>query len=111
MPPKTVKLWLQHVNHANELFSEQIELSVNGHSLKYPVDTSVAYNTKLIFIAPPTFSQGAVDPFTSPDDRIVMVDKRQETFDLAQLMGGLSREAMFSVTKAKKDALREAAGM
>ena len=111
MPPKTVKLWLQHVNHANELFSEQIELSVNGHSLKYPGDTSVADNSKLIFIAPPTFSQGAVDPFTSPDDRIVMVDKGQETFDLAQLMGGLSREAMFSVTKAKKDALREAAGM
>ena len=52
MPPKTVKLWLQHVNHANELFSEQIELSVNGHSLKYPVDTSVMDNSKLIFIAP-----------------------------------------------------------
>ena len=111
MPPKAVKLWLQHVNHANELFDDQIELSVNGHSLKYPVDTSVADNSKLIFIAPPTFVQGATDPFDNADERIVLVNKGQETLDLAPLMSGLSREAMFSVSKAKKDSLRESAGM
>lgn len=111
LPPKTVKLWLQHVNHADTLFEEQIELSVNGHSLKYVVDTSVADNSKLIFIAPPTFADRTLDPFQDSDQRIVLVNKGQETLDLAPLMSGISREAMFSVSRAKKDSLRDTAGM
>lgn len=111
LPPKTVKLWLQHVNHADPLFEEQIELSVNGHSLKYVVDTSVADNSKLIFIAPPTFTDKTLDPFQDADQRLVLVNKGQETLDLAPLMGGISREAMFSVGRAKKDSLRDNAGM
>lgn len=111
LPPKTVKLWLQHVNHVDTLFEEQIELSVNGHSLKYVVDTSVADNSKLIFIAPPTFADKTLDPFQDPDQRIVLVSKGQETLDLAPLMSGISREAMFSVSRAKKDSLRDTAGM
>lgn len=111
LPPKTVKLWLQHVNHADTLFEEQIELSVNGHSLKYVVDTSVADNSKLIFIAPPTFADKTLDPFQDSDQRIVLVNKGQEALDLAPLMSGISREAMFSVSRAKKDSLRDTAGM
>lgn len=111
LPPKTVKLWLQHVNHVDTLFEEQIELSVNGHSLKYVVDTSVADNSKLIFIAPPTFADKTLDPFQDSDQRIVLVNKGQETLDLAPLMSGISREAMFSVSRAKKDSLRDTAGM
>ena len=111
LPPKTVKLWLQHVNHVDTLFEEQIELSVNGHSLKYVVDTSVADNSKLIFIAPPTFADKTLDPFQDSDQRIVLVNKGQETLDLALLMSGISREAMFSVNRAKKDSLRDTAGM
>ena len=111
VPPKTMKLWLQHVNHADTLFCDQIQLSVNGSSLKYVVDTSVADNSKTVFIAPPVFTNGAVNPFADDSDRIVLVTKDHDRFDLAALMGGISREAMFSVSRAVKDKLREDAGM
>jgi hypothetical protein len=62
MPAKAVKLWLQASNFESELFSSQLELSSNGHSLKYPLDISVADNSKLIFIAPPTFEDETHDP-------------------------------------------------
>ena len=69
MPPKTIKLWLQHANYTSELFSSQLELSSNSHALKYPLDTSVADNSKIIFIAPPTFDEATADPF-SPQERV-----------------------------------------
>ena len=50
LPPKTIKLWLKHINHTVSMFSSQIELSSTGQSLKYPLDLSVADNSKLIFI-------------------------------------------------------------
>jgi hypothetical protein len=99
------------VNHADTLFCDQIQLSVNGSSLKYVVDTSVADNSKTVFIAPPVFTNGAVNPFADDSDRIVLVSKDRDRFDLAALMGGISREAMFSVSRAVKDKLREDAGM
>lgn len=73
MPAKAMKLWLQSCNFESQLFSSQLELSSNGHSLKYPLDTSVADNSKLIFIAPPTFEDGTHDPFSSSAERIVRV--------------------------------------
>ena len=55
MPPKSIKLWLQHANLSSDLFKPQIELSSNGQSLKYPLDVSLADNSKLVFISTPTF--------------------------------------------------------
>ena len=112
MPPATIKLWLQHTNHTSELFESQIDLSVNGQSLKYALDTSVADNSKLIFIAPPTFTDGApLNPFSDDEDRTALVIKEQETLDLAPLMSGISRETYFTVSKKKKNQLRSDAGM
>ena len=111
MPPASIKLWLQHTNHSSELFESQIDLSVNGQSLKYALDTSVADNSKLIFIAPPTFINGAVNPFQDDDNRTTLVTKGQETLDLAALMSGISREICFEASKRKKDELRKDAGM
>ena len=111
MPPKSIKLWLQHTNHTCNLFEPQIQLSVNGLSLKYPLDTSVADNSKLIFIAPPIFADGVHNPFSNNDDRIVVVNKEQETLDLAAMMSGISREVCFEISRRKKDELRKDAGM
>ena len=111
MPPKTIKLWLQHTNHTCDLFEEQIELSVNGHSLKYVLDTSVADNGKLIFIAPPTFINGATNPFKNDDERTTLIKKEHNQLDLAALMGGISREVCFEISRTKKNELRKTAGM
>ncbi len=111
MPAKAVKLWLQNCNFESQLFSSQLELSSNGHSLKYPLDTSVADNSKLIFIAPPTFEDGTHDPFSaSSAARIVRVSGITETLDLAKLMGNISPEVVHQKSNEHKNKLRVARG-
>ena len=89
LPPKTIKLWLKHINYTVDMFSSQLELSVNGQSLKYPLDPSVADNSKLIFIAPPDYEDESLDPFKTTDDRLVLVERGQPAIDLAPLLNEL----------------------
>lgn len=110
MPPKTIKLWLQNINYEQSAFQNQIKLSVNGQSLKYPLDTSVADNSKLLFIAPPTFDDPEVDPFKTSADRIVLVSKRDSTLDLGKLVH-ISPQAIHEKSQKIKNKLREAAGL
>jgi hypothetical protein len=110
MPAKSLKLWLQDVNFESDVFSEQLELSVNGQSLKYPLDSSVADNSKIIFIAPPTFDDDTLNPFETAEDRIVKVDRINASFDLASLMENVSPQKCFEKTQKHKDRLREASG-
>lgn len=110
MPAKSVKLWLQDCNFESDVFNEQMELSVNGQSLKYPLDTSVADNSKIIFIAPPSFESARSNPFSSDDDRIVKVDRGQPTLDLASLMSDISPQRCHEKAQKHKDKLRETAG-
>lgn len=106
MPAKAVKLWLQNANFESQLLSSQLELSSNGHSLKYPLDISVADNSKLIFIAPPTFEDETHDPFSSPADRIVRVSGISDTLDLASLMANISPEVVYQKSNEHKNKLR-----
>ena len=110
MPAKAIKLWLQNANFESELFSEQLELSSNGHSLKYPLDVSVADNSKLIFIAPPTFEDGTHDPFSAAADRVVRVSGITETLDLAKLMEDISPEVVHQKSNKHKNRLRQQRG-
>lgn len=117
MPPKSIKLWLQDANYESDVFSDQLQLSVNGQSLKFPLDTSVADNSKIIFIAPPIFESNPFssepeiqNPFESDDDRIILVEREQPTFDLAALMPDISPQKCFEKSQIHKDKLREAAG-
>mgnify|MGYP000352986714 FL=1 len=110
MPAKAVKLWLQNSNFESQLFASQLELSSNGHSLKYPLDASVADNSKLIFIAPPTFEDGTHDPFGSSSERIVRVSGLSETLDLAGLMNNISPEVVHQKSNEHKNKLRVARG-
>ena len=111
LPPKTVKLWLKHINHTVELFRSQLELSSTGQSLKYPLDLSVADNSKLIFIAPPDFDDTKLDPFKSPEDRIVLVENEHPAVDLVPLLNDVSPEAVFTDGIKIKDELRKKAGL
>ena len=110
MPPKTLKLWLQQINYTQQVFADQIELSANGQSLKYGLDTSVADNSKILFIAPPTFDEPELDPFTTPDNRIVLVKKTYDSFDLGK-MAHLSAQAMYDKSQKFKNELRQKAGL
>jgi len=111
MPPKSVKLWLQNINYTVPLFKDQVLLSVNGQSLKHPLDTSVADNSKLIFIAPPVFEDPSSNPFVTDTDRIVRVDRSRASFDLAALMNALNPESCFALGQQIKDELRQKSGI
>lgn len=108
---KTIKLWLQHINYTSDLFKNQLELSVNGQSLKYPLDISVADNSKLIFVSPPTFADDTKDPFNSSADRIILVDKQDPQLQLAKLVANLSPQQVYETSQTIKNKLRETNGL
>lgn len=110
MPPKAIKLWMQHINYTVDQLTDQLQLSATGQSLKYPLDPSVADNSKIIFIAPPTFAESVNNTFGTDEDRIVLVEREQPSFDLAALMNNISPQACFEKAQKIKNELRAASG-
>lgn len=48
-----VRQWFEYLNFSNPALTGQIKLSDSEQALHWPLDRTVAYNSKLIFIAPP----------------------------------------------------------
>lgn len=111
LPPKTLKLWLKHINQSISLFKDQMSLSATGQALKYPLDPSVADNSKLIFISPPDFTEPGLDPFASAQDRIAIVNRPETTFDLATAVSSMSPEKVHEEGIEIKEALRDRSGL
>ena len=105
MPVASVKLWLQNCNYESELFTNQLDLSANGSTLKYKLDISVADNSKLIFVAPPMYEDPTHDPFSTAAERIVRVSGITETLDLAAICN-ISPEGVFQRTTEHKNRIR-----
>lgn len=106
VPPKALKLWLKDINHTCPEFERQITLSNTGQALSYRLDASVADNSKLIFIAPPTFEDGSMDPFENTEDRIVYVKRESPTVALAPLVLATNPEKSFEQTSKLRERLR-----
>ena len=109
LPPATQKLWLTHTNTNIDYFKDQVGLSVNGQSLTYPLDISLADNSKLIFIAPPQFQDNVVNPFASNDDRMTLVRKTNAQLELDHLVN-LSPEAVYNSVSDLKNIMRREQG-
>tara|TARA_B100000902_G_scaffold393264_1_gene447159 strand:- start:1820 stop:4336 length:2517 start_codon:yes stop_codon:yes gene_type:complete len=109
LPPATQKLWLTNTNAKVKLLRDQVGLSVNGLSLTYPLDVSLADNSKLIFIAPPQFQDGVVNPFVTNDDRMALVRKTEGELSLDELVD-LSPEAVYNSVTDIKNKLRKDQG-
>ena len=82
--PVELKRYLQHLNFENAWLKDQITLSSNALALCYPLDVSVADNSKLIFIGTPVFD-GAQNPFEDDEDRIVFVQKGRSCVNSAAI--------------------------
>lgn len=48
-----LRQWFEHINFSVPALSDQIKLSDSQQALHWPLDRTVAYSSKLIFIAPP----------------------------------------------------------
>jgi len=107
--PRVMKTWLQYINLSIEEYRKSITLSENGHSLSYPLDPSVADNSKLIYIAPPTFADVQDDPFAGQhQNRIIKVTGRQySTFDLEDYAMDAQLPAVAKMVSELKDEKRE----
>ncbi len=90
--PSSLKLWITHVNLSSPFLRQTVSLSPNGTSLIFPLDPSVASNSQLIFIAPPDFQGGVVDPFASIDDRFTAVSGGATAVNIKALLASVSPE-------------------
>lgn len=86
--PKTLKEFMKMLNYETDILSDQLSLSANGQSLSYPLDPSVADNSKLIYLAPPRFT-GVQDPIQ--EERFVHVKRAQATLDLSSYINNPER--------------------
>lgn len=48
-----LRQWFEHINFTNPALSDEVKLSDSHQALQWPLDRTVAYCSKLIFIAPP----------------------------------------------------------
>ena len=75
-----LKSWLQWINLQDPL-ADQLSLSVNGATLKYPVDVTTCQNDKLLYIAPPVIRDARPEPVELPP-RIKTVHRERERVPL-----------------------------
>ena len=92
----------------NRFLADQLKLSANGQSISYPLDVSLADNSKLIYIAPPKFS-GVQDPVAG--DRFVRIDRSSPILDINSLIKDVNPEKVHSLSTQIKDGLRKKAGL
>ena len=103
--PKVLKETLKLLNYETEFLAERLTLSANGQSLSYKLDPGVADNSKIIYIAPPTFIGDVKDPITGP--RFVKVDRGSSTLDLSALLFSVNPERVHNLGVQIKDNLRK----
>ena len=106
--PRALKEWLRTLNYEIDFLADQLSLSANGQSISYPLDVSLADNSKLIYIGTPKFD-GVQDPVTG--DRFVRIDRGSPTLDISNLMKDVNPEKVHSLTVQIKDGLRKKAGL
>ena len=106
--PRALKEWFRSLNYEIPMLAEQLKISTNGHSLSYPVDISVADNSKLIYIAAPNFVN-VKDPCSG--SRFVQITRSTSTIDIFPLVKDVNRERINNLGIQVKNNLRKEAGL
>ena len=106
--PKVLKEWFKTLNYEIDFLANQLILSANGQSLAYPLDVSLADNSKLIYLAPPKFID-MQDPV--PGERFVCITRGKPTVDISPLMKDVNPEKVHNLGVQIKDGLRKKAGL
>ena len=103
--PKVLKEALKLLNYETQFLAERLTLSANGQSLSYKLDPGVADNSKIIYIAPPTFVDDVKDPIQG--SRFVLVNRGSSTLDLSTLLFSVNPERVHNLGVQIKDNLRK----
>lgn len=105
--PVELKRYLQHLNFETGWLKDQITLSSNALALRWPLDVSVADNSKIIFIGTPVFD-GVKNPFENDADRIVFVQKGRSYVNSAAIRAVDAAELRKTHSTLVKDLRRNA---
>ena len=106
--PKVLKEWFRTLNYEIDFLANQLTLSANWQSIAYPLDVSLADNSKLIYLAPPKFV-GIQDPIAG--ERFVCLTRGKPTVDIVPLLKDVNPEKVHILGVQIKDGLRKKAGL
>src|SRR5574343_851348 len=110
MEPSAQKDTLTAWNFGNDTMRSNIQLAANGMSLRYPLDRTVADNSKLLFIGHPTFEDPAHNPIAN-HNRIILVEKPQILVPTTLVRPKLPPEAIHAMCIDHVKTLRKALGL
>ena len=110
MEPSAQKDTLTTWNFGSDALRSSIELSANGMSLRYPLDRTVADNSKLLFIGHPTFEREEHNPIKN-EDRIILVLKDQHLVPSTLLRCKLTPDGVTALCVEHVKTLRRALGL
>ncbi|GAA4648126.1 hypothetical protein GCM10023116_03900 [Kistimonas scapharcae] len=80
--PRQLKEFLLHLNLTQETLVERLKLSGNKRTLSYPLDICLADNSRIVYLAPPTFEKPGQNPFANDDHRITLIEKKESCVNL-----------------------------
>lgn len=100
-----IKLWLMGLNL--KYFGDQLSLSRDANTIRWPLDVTTCQNDKLLYIATPTFKDNIKDPVKI---RIEFVKGKLPTLPTLR-MAYASPDVVRKQTKDNINALRATAGM
>jgi len=107
--PVEVKRYLQQLNFDCPFLRERMSLSSNALALRWPLDVSVADNSKIIFIGTPVF-ENIQNPFKNDENRIVFVQKERSCLNSAAIRAVNAAELRVAQNDLIKE-LRRGLGM
>lgn len=104
--PAQLKRWLTECNLDTPVLRKQLRLGAGGMSLRFPLDRSVADNSKLIFVSPPVCTNFA-DPLAG--QRITLVTKSRSNVDFK--FRGSGQDIVSAKERDVIQSLRDDAGL
>ena len=96
-----LKEWLKTI--CIQYFNDQMDLSPTGHSLTWPLDPSVAENSKLIYIAAPEVTPPFVDTCA---DRFILVEEGAAALKSGRIEQAKSASELHQLTERKVQEIR-----
>ncbi len=109
--PQSLKVWLRGLNVSIEQIRDQLGLTPSMQAVKSTIDPCLAENSRIVYIAPPTFGPNATNPFNSDEDRIVLVEKTQPVIDLHPLLAETNATSIAAALEKKRKELLRTLGI
>jgi len=103
---RVMKDWLRSLNYTQESIYSKLELTPAKLAVKSIVDPCLAEASRIVYISPPHFGPEMNNPFTSNEDRIVLVEKSKALLDMTPLVELLSKQSAL-VDQRKGEKLSE----